>query len=84
MARIPFELKGKTVFVAGMAGMVGPRWCSAQPEDVELLAVGAVDLRDQATVFGWFAKRPQVVFLAAAGQRHRRQPRCAPGSSTTI
>ncbi len=38
-------------------------------EDVELLTAGRaeVDLRDQAAVFGWFAKaRPQVVFLAAA------------------
>jgi GDP-L-fucose synthase len=38
-------------------------------EDVELLTVGRseIDLRDQAAVFGWFAKkRPQAVFLAAA------------------
>jgi GDP-L-fucose synthase len=38
-------------------------------EDVELLTMGRgeLDLRDQAAVFDWFArKRPQVVFLAAA------------------
>ena len=38
-------------------------------ENVELLTVrrGEGDLRDQAAVFGWFAKaRPQAVFLAAA------------------
>jgi GDP-L-fucose synthase len=38
-------------------------------EDVELLTTGRgeLDLRDQAAVFDWFArKRPQVVFLAAA------------------
>src|SRR5207245_11777479 len=38
-------------------------------ENVELLTAGRseLDLRDQAAVFAWFAaKRPQVVFLAAA------------------
>jgi GDP-L-fucose synthase len=70
MARTPFELKGKTVFVAGHRGMVGSALVRRLArEDVELLTVGRgeVDLRDQAAVFGWFAKaRPQMVFLAAA------------------
>jgi GDP-L-fucose synthase len=70
MARIPFELKGKTVFVAGHRGMVGSALMRRLArEDVELLTVGRseVDLRDQAAVFGWFVKkRPQAVFLAAA------------------
>lgn len=70
MARIPFELKGKTVFVAGHRGMVGSALVRRLArEDVELLTVGRseIDLRDQAAVFGWFAKkRPQAVFLAAA------------------
>jgi GDP-L-fucose synthase len=70
MARVPFELKGKTVFVAGHRGMVGAALVRRLAEEnVELLTVGRseVDLRDQAAVFGWFAeKRPQVVFLAAA------------------
>jgi GDP-L-fucose synthase len=70
MARTPFELKGKSVFVAGHRGMVGAALMRRLAmEDVALLTVNRseVDLRDQAAVFGWFAKmRPQVVFLAAA------------------
>jgi GDP-L-fucose synthase len=70
MARTPFELKGKTVFVAGHGGMVGAALMRRlAQEDVELLTVkrGEVDLRDQAAVNSWFAgKRPQAVFLAAA------------------
>jgi GDP-L-fucose synthase len=70
MASIPFELKGKTVFVAGHRGMVGAALVRRlAQEDVELQTVARseVDLRDQAAVFDWFAgKRPQVVFLAAA------------------
>ena len=70
MAGIPFELKGKTVFVAGHGGMVGAALVRRlAQENVELLTVkrAELDLRDQAAVFGWFAAhRPQVVFLAAA------------------
>jgi len=70
MARPPFELRGRTVFVAGHRGMVGSALARRlQQEDVDLLTVGRseVDLRDQAAVFDWFARRrPQVVFLAAA------------------
>src|ERR1700741_2735647 len=70
MARTPFELKGKTVFVAGHRGMVGAALVRRLArENVELLTAGRseLDLRDQAAVFAWFAKmRPQVVFLAAA------------------
>ena len=70
MASTPFELKGKTVFVAGHRGMVGSALVRRLArEDVKLLTVarGEVDLRDQAAVFGWFAVHsPQVVFLAAA------------------
>lgn len=70
MASTPFDLKGKTVFVAGHKGMVGGALVRRLArEDVELLTVGRneVDLRDQAAVFDWFArKRPQAVFLAAA------------------
>ena len=65
-----FELKGKTVFVAGHRGMVGAALVRRlASEDVELLTAGRgeMDLRDQAAVSGWFAaKRPQAVFLAAA------------------
>ena len=70
MARTPFELRGKSVFVAGHRGMVGSALVRRLArENVELLTAGRseVDLRDQAAVSGWFAtKRPQVVFLAAA------------------
>ncbi|MGC2811727.1 MAG: GDP-L-fucose synthase [Bradyrhizobium sp.] len=70
MARVPYELKGKTVFVAGHRGMVGAALLRRLAwEDVELLTIGrsVLDLRDQAAVFRWFAeKRPQAVFLAAA------------------
>src|ERR1700749_1548185 len=70
MASIPFELKGKTVYVAGHRGMVGSALVRRLArENVELLTVGRreVDLRDQAAVFSWFAiKKPQVVFMAAA------------------
>src|SRR3954467_8617233 len=70
MARTPFELQGKTVFVAGHGGMVGGALSRRlASEDVKLLTAGRseVDLRDQAAVNKWFAaKRPQAVFLAAA------------------
>jgi GDP-L-fucose synthase len=65
-----FELKGKTVFVAGHRGMVGSALARRlAQEDVQLLTAGRgeLDLRDQAAVFEWFAANsPQVVFLAAA------------------
>jgi len=70
MAKTPFDLKGKTVFVAGHHGMVGGALMRRlAQEGAELLTVGRreVDLRDQAAVTAWFAaKRPQAVFLAAA------------------
>src|SRR6266496_6055008 len=70
MAKLPFELRGKTVFVAGHRGMVGSALVRRlATEGVELLTIGRgeVDLRDQAAVFDWFAAtKPQVVFLAAA------------------
>jgi GDP-L-fucose synthase len=70
MARTPFELQGKTVFVAGHGGMVGAALVRRlAQENIELLTIkrSEVDLGDQAAVFRWFAKaRPQVVFLAAA------------------
>jgi GDP-L-fucose synthase len=70
MASVPFELDGKTVFVAGHRGMVGAALVRRlASENIELLTAGRreLDLCDQAAVFAWFAsKRPQVVFLAAA------------------
>jgi GDP-L-fucose synthase len=88
MARTPFELKGKTVFVAGHRGMVGAALVRRlAQEDVELLTVprSEVDLRDQAAVFGWFAaKRPQAVFLAARSAALSPTIRCVPSFSTII
>jgi GDP-L-fucose synthase len=70
MARTPFELRGKRVFVAGHRGMVGGALVRRLArEGVELLTVprSEVDLRDQAQVADWFARqRPQAIFLAAA------------------
>src|SRR6201995_5841325 len=70
MASAAFELKGKTVFVAGHRGMVGSalmrRLARERPELLTVWSV-EVDLRGQAAVNAWFAaKRPQAVFLAAA------------------
>ncbi len=70
MAKTPFELAGKTAFVAGHGGMVGSALVRRlAQENVHLLTAdrGELDLRDQAAVFRWFReKRPQIVFLAAA------------------
>src|SRR2546425_3778083 len=70
MAKLPFDLKGKTVYVAGHRGMVGSALVRRLGgENVELLMAGRSegDLRDQAAVSNWFAsKRPQAGFLAAA------------------
>lgn len=70
MVSTPFELAGKTVFVAGHRGMVGAALVRRLAEEnIQLLTVSRseVDLRDQAAVDKWFAaKRPQAVFLAAA------------------
>jgi GDP-L-fucose synthase len=67
---VPFDLKGKRVFVAGHRGMVGSALVRRLArEDVEILTVSRseIDLRDQAAVGRWFAAmRPQVVFHAAA------------------
>ena len=70
VANAPFELRGKSVYVAGHRGMVGSAIARRlEREDVKLVTVDRreVDLRNQAAVFDWFAKaRPQIVFLAAA------------------
>jgi GDP-L-fucose synthase len=70
MAGIPFELKGKTVFVAGHRGMVGSALVRRLTrEDIRLQTIkrSEVDLTNQAEVFGWFAaNKPHAVFLAAA------------------
>jgi GDP-L-fucose synthase len=70
MATAPFNLKGKTVFVAGHRGMVGGALVRRLAgEEVELLTASReeLNLADQSAVNRWFADyRPQVVFMAAA------------------
>jgi len=70
MASVPFELKGKVVYVAGHRGMVGSAIVRRLArEDVKLVTVDRreVDLCNQAQVFDWFGRvRPQVIFMAAA------------------
>src|SRR3954470_18311780 len=70
MARTPFDLKGKTVFVAGHGGMVGGALLRRlQSEGVKLMTAGRreLDRRDQPGFKrGLGEKRPQAVFLAAA------------------
>ena len=70
MPRTPFELQGKTVFVAGHRGMVGSALQRRLAQENALLLTAGreeLDLRDQAAVNRWFAgHRPQVVFMAAA------------------
>jgi GDP-L-fucose synthase len=70
VANAPFELRGKSVYVAGHRGMVGSALVRRlEREDVNLITVDRreVDLCNQAAVFDWFARmRPQAVFMAAA------------------
>jgi GDP-L-fucose synthase len=70
MASVPFELKGKRVYVAGHRGMVGGALVRRLArENVTILTAtrSEVDLRDQGAVNAWFAANvPQVVFHAAA------------------
>jgi GDP-L-fucose synthase len=70
VAAAPFDLRGKSVYVAGHRGMVGGALVRRlRKEGVEAVtaARSALDLTDQAAVNRWFAaNRPQVVFLAAA------------------
>jgi len=67
---IPYNLRGKRVYVAGHRGMVGSalvRRLTSEECDILTAPRQAVDLRDQAAVTDWFAaKRPQAVFMAAA------------------
>lgn len=70
MISVPFELKGKSVYVAGHRGMVGSAIVRRLArENVKVITVDRckLDLCNQAAVLDWFATaRPQAVFLAAA------------------
>ena len=65
-----YDLKGRRVWVAGHRGMVGSalvRRLAAEGCEVLTVGRGEVDLRRQAEVEAWMeAKRPDVVFMAAA------------------
>jgi GDP-L-fucose synthase len=70
MTDAAFDLKGRRVWVAGHAGMVGAALCRRLgAEDCEIVTIdrAAVDLRRQADVEDWMEDtRPAAVFLAAA------------------
>ena len=71
MNQTPFDLAGKSVFVAGHRGMVGGAVARALRlrGDVSVIEAGRaeLDLRDKAAVHAFFdRKRPDAVVLAAA------------------
>lgn len=67
---MPFDLKGKRVWVAGHRGMVGSalvRRLAAEDCDVIMVGRNEVDLMEQAAVRDWMAEtKPNAVFVAAA------------------
>ena len=74
MAKLPFELKGKTVNVAGHRGMVGSALVRRLArEGIELLTASRseTDLRDQASVNRWTPRGRRYPEQIA-----RRQPSC--------
>ena len=68
--KLPFELTGKRVFVAGHRGMAGSaivRRLARERVVLQTATRAELDLTDQAAVHRWFKReRPQAVFLAAA------------------
>jgi len=70
MASVPFDLKGKRIFVAGHRGMVGGalmRRLRREGAEIVTAQRDELDLLDQAATNHWFSTiRPQVVFHAAA------------------
>lgn len=70
MSASPYDLRGKRVWVAGHAGMVGAALVRRlAAEDCEVLVAGRreLDLRDGAQVQAWTEKnRPHAVIIAAA------------------
>jgi GDP-L-fucose synthase len=67
---LPFELRGRRIWIAGHRGMVGSAIVRRLAADgIEAITVGreALDLTRQAEVEAWMAEvRPEVVVLAAA------------------
>jgi GDP-L-fucose synthase len=70
MAELPYDLRGKRVWVAGHRGMVGAAIVRRLgSEGCEVLTAGrdTLDLRDGAAVSAWLERhRPHAVFVAAA------------------
>lgn len=67
--KVPYELRGKRIYVSGHKGMVGSAVVRRlEREDCEILTSDrAVDLRDQAAVNAWMGEhRPHAVVIAAA------------------
>jgi GDP-L-fucose synthase len=67
---VPFDLRGRRVFVAGHRGMVGSaivRRLESEGSTVLIADRSHLDLTDRASVDGWLAQaKPDAVFLAAA------------------
>lgn len=66
---LPYELRGKRIYVSGHKGMVGSAVVRRlEREDCRILTSDrSVDLRDQAAVNAWMAEhRPHAVVIAAA------------------
>lgn len=67
---LPYDLRGKRVWVAGEHGMVGSaliRRLASEECDIIRLPRRAIDFRDQAATSAWIrSHRPDAVFLAAA------------------
>ena len=68
--RLPFELAGRRVWVAGHTGLVGSALCrQLEHEDCELLTVprSELDLLRQTDTEAWIAaEQPDVIIIAAA------------------
>jgi GDP-L-fucose synthase len=67
---LPFDLRGRRVFVAGHRGMVGAalvRRLASEGSTVLLAERAHLDLTERTSVDGWLAQaKPDAVFLAAA------------------
>lgn len=70
MPETKFDLRGKRIFVAGHAGMVGSaivRRLAAENCEILTASRSEIDLRNQGQVERWFATHtPDAVFMAAA------------------
>src|SRR5262245_50847763 len=70
MFKVPYQLAGKRVWVAGHNGMVGgaiARRLAGEGCDILTASRSELDLTRQADVEAWVnAKKPQAVFIAAA------------------